>query len=319
MCNRWLIPPFISLLLSLTGLAQEPESVMAVEAYSGKILVAANATKKRPVASLTKIATAVITVDWATATGTDLGTCYATVPDSILQVGGPNPMSLQPGDTITLRDALYSALLGSDNLAAQTVAAHVGAELLRHRGRTGDPVAAFVTEMNHLADGLGMGSTKFANPHGLEFPHQKGYSTAADMAKLSVYAMRKPAFTFIVRQKERQISVKGAAGTRAFRLRNTNELLGDPGVVGIKTGTTSLAGPCLATCMERDPVVRLKPDGQKGVTPRRLIVVVLNSADRFGRTRSLLSQAWPMYDTWLEQGAQIEDRKREILPIQDPR
>src|ERR1035437_7004594 len=226
MCNRWLILPFISLLLSLTGFAQEPESVMAVEAYSGKILVAANATQKRPVASWTKIATAVITVDWATATGTDLGTCYATVPDSILQVGGPNPMSLQPGDTITLRDALYSALLGSDNLAAQTV-------------------AAFVTEMNHLADGLGMGSTRFANPHGLELPHQKGYSTAADMAKLSVYAMRKPAFTFIVRQKERQISVKGVTGTRACRLRNTNELLGDPGVVGIKTGTTSLAGPCL--------------------------------------------------------------------------
>lgn len=292
---------------------------MAVEAYSGKILVAANATQKRPVASLTKIATAVITVDWATATGTDLGICYASVPESILQVGGPNPMSLQPGETITLRDALYSALLGSDNLAAQTVAAHVGAELLRHRGRNGDPVAAFVTEMNHLADGLGMSSTKFANAHGLELPHQKGYSTAADLVKLSIYAMRKPAFTFIVRQKERQISVKSATGTRAFRLTNTNELLGEPGVVGIKTGMTSLAGPCLATCMERDPVVRLKPDGQKGVTPRRMIVVVLNSLDRFGRTRELLGQAWPMYDSWLEQGAQVVDRKREILPVQDPR
>ena len=305
------------LVLSVVVRAQAPESVMAVEAYSGRILVAGNSTVKRPVASLTKIAMAVVAADWAAATGTDLGSTQARVPTSIAQVGGPNPMSLKPGDTLTLRDALYSALLGSDNLAAQTVAAHVGADLLRRRERGGDPVKAFVTEMNHLAEGLGMRSTRFENPHGLELPDQKGYSTAADMVRLSIYAMRKPAITFIVRQKERQISVNGEGGRRSFRLKNTNELIGDPGVVGLKTGMTTLAGPCLATCVERDPLVRQKADGQKGVTPRRLIVVVLNSPDRFNRTRSLITQAWSAYDSWLEQGAPIVEGG--MLPLQDPR
>ena len=78
---------------------------------------------KRPIASLTKIATGVIAVDWADATGVDLNQTLATVPASALAIGGPNPMNLQPGDQLTLRDALYSALLGSDNLAAMTVAA----------------------------------------------------------------------------------------------------------------------------------------------------------------------------------------------------
>ena len=81
---------------------------------SGKILVASNASAKRPVASLTKIALAAVTVDWATATNTDLGTNQITVPQTITLVGGPNPMNLQPGDQLSLRDALYSAHV-SDN------------------------------------------------------------------------------------------------------------------------------------------------------------------------------------------------------------
>ena len=106
-----------------------PESVMVVEAYSGKILVGTNASEKRPVASLTKIATGAVTVDWATATGADLGSTIITAPQTVALVGGPNPMNLQPGDQLTLRDALYSALLGSDNLAALTIADHVGREI----------------------------------------------------------------------------------------------------------------------------------------------------------------------------------------------
>lgn len=300
------------------SVAQTSESVMVVEAYSGKILVAENASAKRPIASLTKIATAIVTVDWATATDTDLATTTITVPQTVSLVGGPNPMNLQPGDQITLRDALYSALLGSDNLAALTIADHVGREILTRRGASGDSVAAFVGEMNQLGKALGMTQTRFANPHGLDRPNAKGYSTAADVARLSIYAMRRNALNFIVRQKDRQISVTGLAGKRSYRVKNSNELVGESGILGVKTGTTNAAGPCLAICMDREPLVRQKPDGSKGATPRRLIVVVLNHPDRFNRARGLLREGWAIYDPWLESGAPLQNREREILSLPSP-
>jgi len=309
-----LLSAFSPLLLN----AQAPESVMVVEAYSGKILIATNSTVKRPVASLTKLATAIVAVDWATATESDISQLVITAPQTVTLVGGPNPMNLQPGDKLTLRDALYSALLGSDNLAALTIADHVGRQILAKRGKEGEPVAAFVAEMNKLAKFIGMTETRFVNPHGLERPKAQGTSTAADMARLSIVAMRRNAINFIVRQKERHVEVTGSTGKRGYLVRNPNELLGEEGILGIKTGTTAAAGPCLATCMDRDPLVRTKPDGSKGATPRRLIVVVLNSVDRFGRTRSLLQQGWSIYDAWLAENAPVKDARREILSVPKP-
>jgi D-alanyl-D-alanine carboxypeptidase (penicillin-binding protein 5/6) len=291
---------------------------MVVEAYSGKVLVAANAGDKRPVASLTKIATAAVAIDWATATGTDLAKVSLTIPQTASLVGGANPLSLQPGETMLMRDALRAALLGSDNIAALALADHVGRELLLRRGKSGDPVAEFVGEMNRLAKSLGMVRTRFANPHGLERPRTKAYSTAADMARLSIYAMRRNAFNFIVRQPELPTVVQGLNGPRTITVRNTNELIGQTGILGIKTGTTAAAGPCLSICMDREPLVRVKPDGEKGVTPRRLIIILLNSPDRFNRARALIQQGWSIYDPWLEAGAPVQDRNREFLAMPQP-
>ncbi len=297
--------------------AQAPESVMVVEAYSGKVLIARNASIKRPIASLTKIATATVAVDWANATGTDLGTTIV-VPPTIRLVGGPNPMNLQPGDQLSLRDALYSALLGSDNLAALTIANHVGREIGVRRGRNADPVVIFVGEMNQLAKAVGASQTRFANPHGLDRPGTKAESTAADVARLSIYAMRRNAITFITSKAERSVTVLGATGSRNYKVRNTNELAGDNGILGIKTGTTAAAGPCIAVCMDRDPLIRTKSDGQKGATPRRLIVVLLNQPDRFNRSRALLREGWNLYDQWLAAGAPVQKRERELLTVPMP-
>lgn len=310
---------FVFALLACVARAQQGEAYMVVEAHSGKVLSAANSVVKRPIASLTKIATGVIVVDWADATGADLSKVEAVVPPSALAIGGPNPMNLQPGDRLTLRDALYAALLGSDNLAATTLADHVGREILRARGRSGDGVTAFVAEMNELAKAIQMTKTRFANPHGLDLPKQSGSSTAADVAKLSIYAMRKPGFTFITRQKERQVTVKGAAGSRSFKIKNTNELVGEAGILGVKTGTTAASGPCLSVSSDRDPLVRQNANGDKAVTPRRLIVVVLNSPDRFNRSRALLRQGWTSYEGWVAAGAPIKNRDREILHVPNPR
>lgn len=308
----------LAAMLPLPISAQAPESLMVVEAYSGKVLIATNAGAKRPIASLTKIATAAVAVDWATATGTDLG-AMVTVPQTITLVGGPNPMNLQPGDQMTLRDALYSVLLGSDNLAALTIADHVGREIANRRGRSDDPVVIFVGEMNQLAKAVGATSTRFANPHGLDRPGAKQFSTAADVARLSIYAMRRNPITFITSKQDRQVSVVSAGVKRNFNLKNTNELAGETGILGVKTGTTAAAGPCVSVCMDRDPLVRQKADGSKGATPRRLIVVVLNHPDRFNRARSLLRQGWTVYDQWLAGGALIQNKDREILSVPMPR
>ena len=130
--------------------------------------------------------------------------------------------------------------------------------------------------------------------------------------------MRRNAITFIARQPERQVTVTGATGQRGYKVVNTNQLVGEPGILGLKTGTTNAAGPCLSVCMDREPLVRVKPDGTKGAIPRRLIVVVLNRPDRFNRARALIHQGWAVYDPWLEAGAPIQEREREILSVPTP-
>lgn len=306
---------FIFIAMASPLVAQEAH--MVVEAYSGKVLSAANSTQKRPVASLTKMATAIVAVDWATATGTDMSTQIIRVPGIVAQLGMPSPVGLAAGDSLTLRNALYSALLSSDNIAALTVAHHVGSSILQRRGKGGDPVVAFVAEMNKLSKAILANDTHFVNTHGLENGPKPGYSTAADMARFSIHAMRRNAINFIVRQTSREISVDSIAGKRTLTLRNTNELIGEEGILGIKTGTTN-AALCLATCMDKDPLIRTKRDGTKGVTPRRLIVIVLNSPDRFGRTRKLLRDGWAHYDSWLAAGAPVKEPKREILATPAP-
>lgn len=310
-----MIRRFAILLLGTLSMLHAQECVMVVEAYSGKVLVASNAAEKRPVASLTKIATAAVTIDWSIATGTDLAKTSLVIPQTAALVGGPNPLGLQPGETMLLRDALRAALMGSDNLAALAIANHVGRELLVRRGKSGDPVAAFVEEMNRLAKSLGMRRTRFANPHGLERPRVKAFSTAADIARLCIYATRQSAINFITRQADSEVTVHGLTGPRSFTVHNTNELVGEDGILGIKTGTTAAAGQCLAVCMDREPLVRTKPNGEKGVTPRRLVVVMLNTTDRFTRARTLLEQGWSIYDPWLDAGAPVRDREREFLAM----
>lgn len=294
------------------------ESVFVVEAHSGRVLIAQNASTKRPVASLTKVATAIVVLDWAKVTGTDLGT-PAIVPQSGGVLGGSNPMGLRPGDRITLRSALYSALLGSDNVAAQTLAHHVGFAMQRQRGGTGDPVGAFVGEMNVLARSLGMKRTKFVNPHGMDASKGRGVSTAADMVRLSIYAMKHPGFAFFVKQKSRRVSFFQGTQEKTFSVANTNQLLGQMDINGLKTGQTALAGQCLATSSERKSIVQKLPDGRSRMTQRRLICVVLGSPDRFARTRALVADGWTRYDQWRAGGSLVQDADRELFVVPDPR
>lgn len=103
-----------------------------------------------------------VTLDWVARTRLPLDT-FIAVPQEAFGLRAGNPMDLQPGDRLTLRDALYSTLLGSDNVSALTIASFVGRDLVSRRGG-GSPIAAFVTEMNNLARSLRMAKTRFTAP-----------------------------------------------------------------------------------------------------------------------------------------------------------
>lgn len=282
-------------------------SYLVMDTKSKKIFAHAAANQPRPIASLTKIATAMVALDWQAATGVSFNTLMR-VPESVRTVGGASALRLQPGDEITLRDALYGALLSSDNACAQSIADFVGRDLAVRQGVVADPVSHFVSQMNALATQLKMKRSNFVNPHGLdgldaagnELP--AGKSTAADIARLSVYAMENSGFRFYVSQKSRDVSVRRALNggkSNRLALRNTNELVGAGGVDGVKTGTTSLAGPCLVASAAAPPVIDQVGE-RKRVTPRRMLVVLLNSQDRFSTANHLLQNSMRQYDAWFK-------------------
>lgn len=271
------------------------------DATTGTVLDSANATRKLQVGSITKVASAMVVMDWAAAKGASLGQ-QAVVPGTVSALSSPNSIGLQPGDRITLRDALYASLMQSDNQAAETLAVHVGRKL--GGGQTDrDAADFFVAQMNALARKIGMRDTRFLNAHGLDDLESKlPYSTAADVARLTNYALGHAGFTFYTSQKERQITWQTAGGdNNGYVLRNTNELLGIAGIDGVKTGTTRKAGACVVISSAQRPESR-EVDGTHQITPRRITVVVLGSARRFDTARALLTRGWSLMDQWASAG-----------------
>lgn len=291
----------------LVGRASQTEEVAAyavADATTGYLLDSAHPRKKLQIGSLTKIATAMVVLDWADVSHQDLG-ALATVPAGIGNVGGANPVGFQAGDQVSLRDLLYAALLQSDNVAAFTLAYHVGKLLPRVR-IDATPEEMFVAQMNALARKLGMERTKFLNPHGLD-NIERPYSTAEDLVRLTSYAMKRSAFRFYVSQKERQITRITSGGEAAqYNLINTNELLGADGIDGVKTGKTGRAGECVIISAAKAPESTTNPDKSVTVTPRRLIVVALGANSRFDVAKQILDRGWNLYDTWAAQGRPLK-------------
>lgn len=285
------------------GIVQPPAACgqaaawVVADSTTGHILESSSGSKKLPIGSLTKIATAMVVLDWADAQKRDLS-ARATAPASISGLNTVAGVGLAPGDQVSLRDLLYAALMQSDNQAAETLADYVGQTL-----GGAQPVTAFVAQMNALARNLGMSRTRFLNPHGLDgLERTDPYSTAEDLAKLTSYAMGNSAFRFYVSQKERKISILTATGEQTqYLLRNTNELLGINSIDGVKTGTTRKAGQCVIISAARPPESRQEGE-QHIITPRRLNVVVLASANRFTFANELLQRGWQRYDAWAAAG-----------------
>ena len=289
--------------------AQRVQAYIVVDEFTKKILAEHNGNQKRQVASLNKIATAMVVLDWAEASKFDLNT-LAVVPRSAAELGGP--LGMMPGDRISLRNCLYAALLTSDNTAAESMAAFVGGDLLRREGRGGDPVEHFVAQMNALGAKLGMVNTKFTNPHGLDHRGKPPVSTAADIARLSIYAVGKGSFMFYVAQSERTVAYFRGEEEKGFRLESSNRLLGQDNIDGLKTGLTRAAGPCLALTAAQTNLVTERADGTSIVTPRRIVVVVLGAEDRWGSARALLIRGRQTFETW-RAGGRVLEKREELL------
>jgi len=193
-----------------------------MDAESGRVLLAKNETQELPIASTTKIMTALLALRHGRLTD------RVTVRREHLREG--SSMYLAEGETLTLEALLYGLMLSSGNDAAECIADHCGG------------TERFVRRMNETAAELGMTHTSFANPSGLDAEGHR--SCALDMARLMAHAMRDPAFARIVS------TATASAGTRVMT--NHNKLLGAAcGCIGGKTGYTDAAGRTLVTCAER--------------------------------------------------------------------
>src|SRR5712664_4887576 len=182
---------FLIVFLAFLASASVVRSATAAQAYliadaqTGYILEEQEPRKKLQVGSLTKIATACVVLDWAEHRSGDLNQAV-TIPQQAFVGTTENNIGFQPGDSITLRDLLYAALVQSDNIAAYTLAHHVGSQLgsllSSDVSSKLTPADAFVAQMNALAKQLNMERTRFVNPHGIDYKVRPlPYSTAEDM------------------------------------------------------------------------------------------------------------------------------------------
>jgi serine-type D-Ala-D-Ala carboxypeptidase (penicillin-binding protein 5/6) len=216
--------------------ALDAKAAYLLDAGTGHTLMNIQGQMRLPMASTTKIMTALITIQSA-----DLEKVVTIQQDAVDEVKKFNGSSAQlvVGDKIRLKDLLYALMLPSGDDAAITVADAVA----------GSP-AAFVQMMNSYAQRLHLTQTHYVNPDGLTYMTPQGqpdpghYSSAADLVQLTRVALNNPFFAQIV-ALQRYI-LPPTADHHAYTWETTDDLLAlYPGMTGVKTGFTGEAGYCL--------------------------------------------------------------------------
>ncbi len=234
----------LSLFSRASAVDVSAKSAILIEADSGEVIFEKEADIKLPMASTTKIMTAVVALENA-----DLDKVVAVSPKACGVEG--SSIYLKPGDKLTMEDLLYSLLLQSANDAAAAIAYEVAGG-----------IDEFAQMMNDKAAELGLKSTHFTNPHGLD--NEAHYTTAHDLAKLTAYALKNESFLKIVSTFKHSIQL--SSDENAHILVNHNKLLRlSKDVIGVKTGFTKRSGRCLVSAAERDGV--------------RVIAVTLDASD----------------------------------------
>ena len=236
------------------------QSALLMEAESGAVVYEKNAHVRLPMASTTKIMTALVALELAS-------------PDTVIltdsrAVGTEgSSIYLCEGEALTLEELLYALMLESANDAAVAIAIGVsGSE------------EAFVSAMNEKATSLGLSDTHFANPHGLDA--ETHYTTAYELAIIAQKALQNPLLKTIVSTRKTTIPHQSTDGVRLLVNHNKMLRLYD-GCIGVKTGYTQKSGRCLVSAAERD-----------GVT---MIAVTIHSPDDWNDHTKLLDFGFSNY------------------------
>lgn len=228
---------------------------------TGEVVFSRNIDKRMPIASTTKIMTAIVALENSPIDS------IVTVHKDAVGVEGSS-IYLKAGEKMSLNDMLYALMLESANDSAVAIAIHVAGS-----------VENFVNLMNAKADMLGMTNTNFENPHGLSSDNH--YSSARDMAVLFSYALDNPVFAQITAAKNHKVPLK-TEGYRYFS--NHNRLLSMlDDCIGGKTGYTKNAGRCLVSASERDQVC--------------MICVTLDAGDDWNIHKKLTEYGFSLYQS----------------------
>ena len=237
------------------ALMTSAKAMATVELTTGRVLYEKNAYQRLPMASTTKILTAITVLEHVSCTSE-----IVKVDDRAIGIEGTS-IYLQKGEELTVKELLYGMMLRSGNDASNALALHVSKS-----------IDDFAFLMNFTARKAGAKDSNFKNPHGLD--EKDHYTTAYDLAQISAYAMRNHEFAEIVATKDVKISGKDYPRS----IQNKNRLLrSNEDVIGIKTGFTSKAGRCFVGAMD-----------EGGMT---VINVVLNCGPMFPESEQMMERA----------------------------
>jgi D-alanyl-D-alanine carboxypeptidase len=238
--------------------ARPPRAGLLFDLDTGRVLWRRNPTRPQPIASLTKMMTALVAVERIPRRG------RVRITRRALRYSGSGVGLLPRGRRIRIAAMLHGLLLVSGNDAARAIAEEAGGSIPR-----------FVRLMNARAGSLGLGCTRFTSPDGLDGGNR---SCAADLAALARAVLAQPRLARIVRRDHVVLPFQARGGV--LELWNTNPLLraGYRGTTGLKTGYTSAAGRCLVATARRGRV--------------RLGAVLLDSPDPGLQARRLLDHGF---------------------------
>ena len=225
------------------------DSAILIEATTGRVIYEKNADEERPPASMTKMMTCILGIEYL-------------VPEDVIRISQEaaftedSELMLQDGDLISAGELLRGMMLVSDNGGAVAIGEAVSGS-----------VSDFSKLMNAKAVEIGCTNTNFENPNGL--PNDNHFSTARDMAKISMYCLQNWDFRDIVATQRETIHWLNPSN-HSMKVENTNKLLGTyRGATGLKTGWTLAAGCCLAASAKRGEI--------------ELIAIVMHSEDTVTR------------------------------------
>ena len=253
------------------------QSAVVLTADTGTVLFEKDGHTPRPVASTTKIMTALLALEAAQEQGDPL----VDITQEMVAVEGSS-MGLQAGDSISLTGLAAGMLLASGNDAANAAALYLDGSL-----------ESFAARMNQRAAALGMEDTHFVTPSGLDGEDAQGLghlSTAYDMALLARAALEDQAFRQLCSSPS--LAVEFAEPVKRVTYTNHNKLLAQyQGCVGVKTGFTKEAGRCLVSAAERDGAL--------------LIAVTLNAPNDWQDHAALLDYGFSQVEPYQLAGGDV--------------